>query len=47
MSPTRIRSTTPWLRTGALALAIVACLALAGCGKKGRDAQAKGPDGKL
>jgi membrane fusion protein (multidrug efflux system) len=46
MSPTRSRCTTPWLRTGALALAIVASLAMAGCGKKGPDAQAKGPDGK-
>ena len=47
MSPTRTpRSPSPWLRTGALALAVAASLAMAGCGKKGPDAQAKGPDGK-
>jgi membrane fusion protein (multidrug efflux system) len=47
MSPTRTsRSTSPWLRSGALALAIAASLAMVGCGKKGPDAAAKGPDGK-
>jgi membrane fusion protein (multidrug efflux system) len=47
MSPTwTSRSSSPWLRTGALALAIAASLAMVGCGKKGPDAQAKGPDGK-
>jgi membrane fusion protein (multidrug efflux system) len=41
------RPSSPWLRTGALALAVAASLAMAGCGgKKGPDAQAKGPDGK-
>jgi membrane fusion protein (multidrug efflux system) len=47
MSPTwTSRSTSPWLRTGALALAIAASLAMVGCGKKGPDSAAKGPDGK-
>jgi membrane fusion protein (multidrug efflux system) len=47
MSPTwTSRSSFPWLRTGALALAVAASLAMAGCGKKGPDAQAKGPDAK-
>jgi membrane fusion protein (multidrug efflux system) len=47
MSPTwTSRSTSPWLRSGALALAIAASLAMVGCGKKGPDAAAKGPDGK-
>jgi membrane fusion protein (multidrug efflux system) len=48
MSPDRtFRSSSPWLRTGVLALAVAASLAMAGCGgKKGPDAQAKGPDGK-
>lgn len=47
MSTTRTsRSSSPWLRAGVLALAITASLAMVGCGKKGADAQAKGPDGK-
>jgi membrane fusion protein (multidrug efflux system) len=47
MSPTRTStSPSPWLRAGVLALAITASLAMVGCGKKGADAQAKGPDGK-
>jgi membrane fusion protein (multidrug efflux system) len=47
MSPTRTStSPSPWLRAGVLALAITASLAMAGCGKKDADAQAKGPDGK-
>jgi hypothetical protein len=34
MSPTwTSRSTSPWLRSGALALAIAASLAMVGCGK--------------
>jgi membrane fusion protein (multidrug efflux system) len=40
-------SNSPWLRTGALALAVAATLALGACGKKGGpDAQAKGPAGE-
>jgi hypothetical protein len=47
MSPTRTStSPSPWLRASVLALAITASLAMVGCGKKGADAQAKGPDGK-
>ena len=47
MSATRTsRAASPWLRTSAIALAIAASLALAACGKKGPDAQAKGPDGQ-
>jgi len=48
MSPDRtFRSSSPWLRTGVLALAIAASLAMTGCGgKKGPDAEAKAPDGK-
>ena len=49
MTATRTsRRSSPWLRSGAIALAIAlaiaATLATAGCGKK--DAQAKGPNGE-
>lgn len=40
------RSLSPWLRRSAFALAVVASLAMAACGKKGPDASAKGPDGQ-
>ena len=40
------RPRSPWLRTGAIAVAIAATLAMSGCGKQGSDAQAKGPDGQ-
>jgi membrane fusion protein (multidrug efflux system) len=47
MTLTRTSHTpSPWLRAGLLALAIGASLAMAGCGKKDADAQAKGGDGK-
>jgi membrane fusion protein (multidrug efflux system) len=40
------RSSFPWLRAGAIALVVAAGLAMAGCGKHGADAQAKGPNGE-
>ncbi|MEO8160972.1 MAG: efflux RND transporter periplasmic adaptor subunit [Arenimonas sp.] len=46
MSAPRTLRSSPWLRTGAIALAIAASLAMAGCGKNGPDSQAKGPNGE-